>query len=261
VGWGALLAGIVAALGAMGRGPLSTPPVTGGLGAVRSWASTRDAPTILMTGMRVGGRLIALYLLASATLATLARVTRRAAAVRLADAISLPPIRRLATGAAGLLVVAGPIAAPAATGLGGRPRSAPVLVATTAGPATRGPAGPGHFDAGAWPSLGLLDSPGLPSPALGLLPSPVPPSAALPMPAVGATSGLWTVRPGDSLWVIAESTLRAAWGRQPTDPETGRFWVVVVAVNVARLDDPSNANLLFPGQEMMVPPPPSAPIA
>jgi len=270
--WGALLAGTIAALGATGRGALSTPPVTAGLGPLRSWASNRDAATILMTGVRVGGRLLAAYLLASTALATLARLTRRAAAVRIADAIALPPIRRLATGAAGLLVVAGPLAGPAgATALTPGPTgptpvhvaarttppapaiappvlvaagtnppapgagNPPVLVAGTTPPAPGSP-GPGHFDAGAWPTLGLLP------------------------PATSATAPTrWTVRPGDSLWIIANSVLRTAWGRTPTDEETGRFWVVVVAVNGPYLADPANPNLLFPGQQMVVPPPPPAP--
>jgi hypothetical protein len=263
LGWVALLVGIMGALGVIGRGPLSTPPLTSGLGALRSWASTRDAATILMTGVRLGGRLLAGYLLASTVLAMLARATRRAAAVRIADAITLPPIRRLATGTVGLLVVAGPIGVagpapgrngptaalvagvaepaagrngPTAALIGGVAEPAPVLVAGASTAPTPSPTSTGPVDTGAWPALGLL-----------------------PSTAAEAGPTTWTVRPGDSLWVIAKSVLHSAWGRAPTDEETGRFWVVVVALNRPRLEDPANANLLFPGQQMAVPPPPSPP--
>jgi len=187
----------------------------------------------------------------------LARATRWAAAVRITDAITLPPIRRLATGTVGLLVVAGPIGGVAGqaagpngpiTGLAGvaslaagGAEPAPVLVAgamtTPASTApTPSPSSTGLVDTGAWPALGLL-----------------------PSTAAEAVPTTWTVRPGDSLWVIAKSVLHAAWGRAPSNEETGRFWVVVVAINRPRLSDPANPNLLFPGQSMAVPPPPPPP--
>ena len=182
-----------------------------------------------MTGVRLGGRLLAGYLLASTVLAMLARATRWAAAVRIADFFTLPAIRRLATGTAGLVVVAGPRSRhrradrPDPIGAHRRTDRPPGPAAGAATAPTPTPSSTGPVNTGAWPALGLLPS-----------------TAAEGVPTT------WTVRPGDSLWVIAKSVLHSAWGRAPTDEETGRFWVVVVALNRPWLSDPANAKFALP---------------
>ena len=70
----------------------------------------------------------------------------------------------------------------------------------------------------------------------------------------------WTVGPGDSFWKIAEEELGDAWGRDDlTDAEVATYWRTLIAQNMDRLVEPGNPDLLFPGQELMLPIVPPAP--
>jgi nucleoid-associated protein YgaU len=76
---------------------------------------------------------------------------------------------------------------------------------------------------------------------------------------VAVSTRTWTVRPGDSLWSIAETALSAAWG-QPADARLlGHYWWQVVETNRASLPIPANPDLLFPGDKVVLPPPPARP--
>jgi hypothetical protein len=69
------------------------------------------------------------------------------------------------------------------------------------------------------------------------------------------TGRTWTVRSGDDLWSIAEATLRSAPGRDPDEREIGRYWLALIDINRARLPDPSDPSLLYPGDTVVLPPP------
>jgi nucleoid-associated protein YgaU len=69
----------------------------------------------------------------------------------------------------------------------------------------------------------------------------------------------WDVRKGDHFWGIAEATLADAWGRQPTDAEIVPFWRELVEANTDRLLPPGDPDLIYPGQQFTVPPPPADP--
>ena len=60
------------------------------------------------------------------------------------------------------------------------------------------------------------------------------------------------VEPGDHLWSIAADRLAREIGRSPTDAEISPYWESLVAAN-PQLVDP---DLLFPGDEIQVPPAP-----
>jgi nucleoid-associated protein YgaU len=93
----------------------------------------------------------------------------------------------------------------------------------------------------------------------------LPPEGAPPvMQKVGAVEapageGTWTVAAGDHLWSIAERVLADAWARPPADHEVVPYWEQVVAANRDRLADRDNPDLIFPGQQLVVPAPPPAP--
>lgn len=70
---------------------------------------------------------------------------------------------------------------------------------------------------------------------------------------------VWTVRPGDHLWAVAEQVLAEAWARPPSDAEVDGYWRALVDANRPRLRDPANPDLVFPGQLLVVPPPPAPP--
>ena len=71
--------------------------------------------------------------------------------------------------------------------------------------------------------------------------------------ALPATSDVWTVRPGDNLWDIAETTL-AARSPDPTPAEVWRYWRRVIEANRSRLVDPGDPGLILPGQSIVLPP-------
>ncbi len=63
------------------------------------------------------------------------------------------------------------------------------------------------------------------------------------------------VQAGDSFWRLAERHEAERLGRSPTEAEVGACWQVLVAVNRPRLVVPEDADLLFPGQVLIVPGP------
>lgn len=77
-----------------------------------------------------------------------------------------------------------------------------------------------------------------------------------PAEAASSASSTYQVQPGDHLWKIAKHTLRAQLGRQPTDSEIDPYWREIIETNRASLPTPADPNLIFPGQEVRLPPPP-----
>lgn len=67
----------------------------------------------------------------------------------------------------------------------------------------------------------------------------------------------WRIEPGDHLWAVAAETLRDEWGRPPTDREVLGYWQTLLDANHERLVDPTNPDLVFPGQVLVLPPVPT----
>ncbi len=102
-------------------------------------------------------------------------------------------------------------------------------------------------------------SPDRPVPALA--PEPLPPPAPAPPPADAAASHPApttvidrTVAPGDSFWSIAEDEVSRRLGRPASTAETAAWWVRLVEANRDRLVDPTDPDLLLPGQRLVRPP-------
>jgi nucleoid-associated protein YgaU len=89
-------------------------------------------------------------------------------------------------------------------------------------------------------------SPGAPTGAPG--PDATPPQA--PSPAPPAT---WVVRHGDNFWSIAARTVEGA-GAAATDAGVDRYWRALIAANADRLVVPGDPDLIFAGQELVLPP-------
>ena len=83
-------------------------------------------------------------------------------------------------------------------------------------------------------------------------PAPVPEGRADPG---GSIDDGHVVEAGDHFWRIAERTVTAALGRQPTEDEVGTYWQRLVDANAERLSDPTNPDLLFAGQALVLPTP------
>jgi len=71
--------------------------------------------------------------------------------------------------------------------------------------------------------------------------------------------GTWEVEQGDHFWGIAEATLTESWGRAPTDPEILPHWEQVIEANRDGMLPPRDPNLIYPGQQFVVPSPPPDP--
>lgn len=71
----------------------------------------------------------------------------------------------------------------------------------------------------------------------------------------------WDVAEGDHFWAIAEQTLQDAWGRAPTDSQIAPYWRDLVEANGDRLLPPHDPDLVYPGQQFVVPTPPTDPEA
>jgi nucleoid-associated protein YgaU len=81
----------------------------------------------------------------------------------------------------------------------------------------------------------------------------------LPEGAAAAAPTSWTVRPGEHFWAVAERVLADTWQRAPSDGEIVPYWRSLIDANRQSLHDPDNPDLLFPGQVLVVPPPPGRP--
>lgn len=79
------------------------------------------------------------------------------------------------------------------------------------------------------------------------------PTDPSPPPTAG-TPDLHVVVPGDSFWRIAAQRVEAHLGRPPSAREVATYWKVLVEANADRLAVPGNPDLIFPGDEVVLPP-------
>lgn len=123
---------------------------------------------------------------------------------------------------------------------------APVAPSTTAPSADAGPGAVLPEPVDALPPTAL--------PAVPVVPSPhAPAPEALPPPSVATI----VVEPGMSFWSIAEGVLAEAGaaGAPASDRALHRYWQALIEANRDRLVVPGNADLLLPGQSLVLPPP------
>lgn len=81
------------------------------------------------------------------------------------------------------------------------------------------------------------------------------PASRSPAPSSGGRTH--TVERGENLWQISEDTLENDLHREAADAEVDPFWREVIDLNRASLPDPSNPSLIFSGQQVALPPPPT----
>ena len=211
------------------------------------------------------GRVLLLGLLgiwtAALVAATLLASTRQ---VRLPTwAATTPAARPVLRLALLLSASSGPLVACGAAGIqaGGPPPPAPVLYNVAGPPVPAGrPADQPHLrppepaPSRARPAAPTRAAPTRAVPPQAGQPQAGPPPAGRPAPAgPGPTPGrAWTVQPGDDLWTIAARALDSAPGRGAA-PDVGRYWLRVIDANRARLPDPADPSLLFPGDTIVLP--------
>jgi hypothetical protein len=267
VGWLAALLVGVAAFHALGDGALAPPPVTDP-GAWGPWASTREPLVATVALLRLLVLALAWYLVGVTTVGTVARLTRAARLVRIADALTLPAVRRLLQGALGVGLATAMVGAAAPA-----PRVVPAptgalasdlqLVRTETSPGA--PARPLPLELLDTEPDGeelvlrrvTEDADGPPGVEDG------PPATEPAEPAEPVTAGLVAAEPaehevvaGESLWTIARDAVAVAVDRPPSDAEVHRYWETLIERNRDRLADADNPDLIFPGQRFELPPAP-----
>lgn len=205
-----------------------------------------DATSAGFAVIRVTGLIAGFYLLAVSILRVLVTVLQRERLSQVAEYLTVPAIRRVLDAAIGTTAVLAFATGPAgATPTG--PATTQASPAETASPETAGPAG-GSGEAGQEtpPVLRHVDDDGRQSED----------SRQEVVAATGQTAATWTVRPGDHFWSIAEAVVTDATGRTPTDAEIARYWHDLIEANLEQLVHPDVPDLIYPGQEFVLPPAP-----
>ena len=234
--WIGALAAAAIALQWAGDGPLVAPPLTepGGWAA---WLDGRDpvmAAFSLLRLVALGG----LWYLASITLVGAAlRAAGARRLVRVADRITVGPVRRMLAGSVSLGLAASGVVAVAAPAM-----RLPMAAAQTSTTLTTSLP----------PATVTMHRLGPAEPA------PVTPAAQAPLlraPAPAAGSNRWTVAPGECFWSIAEDVLATRLGRAPTDAEIVPYWQRLIEANRTELAHRDNPDLIFPAQVFVIPGP------
>lgn len=292
-GWTAGLVVAARLLHAAGSDSLSVPLTS--LDDLAGWVSDTPPADMAMALLRLAALAATWYLLAVTSLAVVARLVRVRRLRVAVDHISPNVVRRLVTGGSGIgLALGAVVGSLPAPDLASGPEPATIASAAPAAPMFRapevtatmtrvpGPVAPPTTATGASSAeatMTQLGDPAAPSATMTRLgPSASGPAPGSP-PAISATpvtygadtaarataTGLpavpeidptsWVVEPGDSLWSIASEVTSPPGGPAADERVVGRYWRRLVEANRAQLVDPDNADLLVPGQRLVVPPP------
>lgn len=273
VAWlGALAAGL-ALFHSLGQGALRPPAVTDP-DSWGQWAATREPAVAVAALLRLGVLALGWYLVATTTLGLVARLLHAAGLVRLTDALSVPLVRRLLHGALGVglaTVVIGAATPP--------PQTPSVLarsetIEDASAPAPSAPSRPPRLVLADDPAESEERAPDAPV-SMRLLADGAEPDVeraagtgegrdAERGGAAGQDADVREAEPdvrvthevvaGESLWSIASDALGEALGRVPTDAEVVGYWQRVIEGNRAGLANPDDPDLIFPGDEIVLPP-------
>lgn len=232
-------------------------PVVTDVEGWQAWTAGRDAPDVVFGLAGVALRGIAWYLLGTTIVGAALRLLRAGAAVRYLDVLTIPPVRRLLQFALGLgLATAGLASGGGTSGGPAEAEQAPTAASIALAEAQTAEMG-GHAD-----GLRLVSTDGPEALRyLGNVPLDAESAAYTPDGLLAAEDAERTheVVVGEHFWGIAADVLEQAWDRAPTDAEVLGYWQELIAANEDRLADPGNPDLLFPGQELLLPQAPDAP--
>lgn len=269
-----ILVAATASFHALGSGSLAPPPLapTGW----SSWVGGRDPLVATVAVLRLIVLGLAWYLLVATAVGVAARSLRAARLVRIADALTIPIVRRLLQGAFGLTVATA--VATATPGVTAHAWSGPssgavpvAAAASSADPASARPDGSSDpLEVGSRPGRPRhaplsravdhqLLRPGLQDGRLTLrwADEVGQPAPRQDRPHDGQPGNVPTteheVSPGESFWSIAEDRLAAASSQEPTDAQIVTYWRRLITENVDRLAVSADPDLIFPGQRFVLP--------
>ena len=173
---------------------------------------------------RTAALCLAGYLLLLTCVGATARAFGMSRTTRIVDRVTVPVLRGLLSGTASLTLLAAPSSIAASTG----PARMSVDEAT-----------PPPDDTTA--TLHLLTNASEPEPE---------PVAASTAP---VDHDVWIVEPGDSFWTIARSAVTERADGDVDDRSIQEYWTKLIEANRDRLVDPTDADLLFTDQELVLP--------
>lgn len=244
------LTAAVVGLHLLGRGELAAPPI-GSLAHLEQWLATRSPVGATLAVVRLGALAVGYHLLVALALATAARRRGRTALARLAARTTLPAFRHLVGAVAGVGLTAA-TAAPAGPALAAavaqqRLPAEPAPASTSTATLARLPGGAVALDHLGSEATGPTGRATL----VHVAPAPAGATAADPVAPEPAPAGrVHVVRPGDHLWALAEAELASVAGGTPAADAVDDYWMRVVRANPQVVDP----DLLFPGDEVVLPP-------
>lgn len=271
VAWTGGLLAVAVGSTAVGHGALARPALTDP-GSWADWAGRRTPTEAAFAVLGLGVMVLAWYLLFVSVVGGVGRLWGSVRLASVAEVLTLPAVRGLVHASLGL-----GLAGSAITGggpqLGGTPGPSPsgagpalapgprvvMMMAVVSAPQVEGepPGDSSGDDPGAGPVMRRV--PGGPERS-----DDEPPTSggggAVAAPGPGAAGPAeWEIQPGDHLWSVAERTLAQTWSLDPTDDEVAPYWRRLIEANRDRLADPTNPDLVLPGQVLALPPPPPSP--
>jgi nucleoid-associated protein YgaU len=236
VAWLLGLIAVLAMMAALGHGALAAPDLVAP-GTWAGWLAERTAAEAAMAIVREVVVALAWYLLAVTVLALVLRLGRAGRLVSAADVVTLPFVRGVVQAGLGIGLTGASVAGVGSTVLVPPPVGAPTAA-----------------DAALVLSVASGDA------VMQRLPAEsAPPLLQKLGGAEPTTERTWAVAAGEHFWSIATKVLVDARGRPPAEDELVPYWEQLVEANRDRLADRSNPDLLFPGQQLVVPAPPPAP--
>lgn len=231
-----LVAGLAASV-RLGRGALGSPPV-GSWSAASRWYDDVGPDVAVISGVRLVAIGLAAWLLVATVLQVLGAIPALAPVGAIADLISPRSLQRLGHGLAGLSLTAGLAASAPSAGLLEPP---PLPAAPPAVPAWPADAVPTAGTA----TMRLVTEAAPADEAPTTAPTPTTP---LPHPAATVLAAA-----GDSLWSIATEELATTGGGPPDLRQVTGYWHRLIETNRAVLVDPTNPDLIYPGQVFTLP--------
>lgn len=253
VGWFLLLVVAIGLVTTWSDPRLATPALTDP-SAWPDWSQAREPVIAAVAIMRLVLIGLTWYLLGATTIQVLARLTRSIRLLRVANALSIPLVRRVVSSGLGVSLAATMVTA--ATGTHPGPTRFDHVRTTT----TTTAVDQATVDTGAavdlptmrlGPRDGHDDGPTVP------MMMEATPAQSTKTPSMRPTdhAGTWTVSRGDHLWNIAERVMAEHLGTTPDDHQVTPYWQRLIAANRSRLPDPDNADLILPGMQLVLPDP------
>lgn len=218
----------------LGAGGLGPPPLS--VEGAASWLDHRDTAVVVFALLRLCAVTAGWYLLLITAIGGGASVLELRRLSLLVNRVTLPFARGIVTG----VTLLGVMAPPPPNSVG------PTDTMLELPPDQTSPAAVSGTDTA---TLHLL-------PTASTV-AATPTSDPAPMPAVSApddeAAATWIVQRGESFWSIATEHLADQFGRPVSEREVVSYWQELVEMNRSRLANPKVADLLFSGQEVVLP--------